>query len=130
METIEIRTYDKLKNKMIFGPTDENPNSSWVMVLSQSNNLPLMMYSTFNDKKGVKIFEGDILDNGTGEFKGVVEFKNGCFVHRNSPLGYFVEDGEVQDNRTDPDDKITLQVSEPKYWAYVIGNIYQNPELS
>ena len=88
-------------------------------------------FTGVSDKAGVDIYENDFVDNGTGNYIGLIEFKHCSFVHRgDNPLGFFVEDGIIEDNRSgDPDANITLQTYSPLEWAVVIGNIYQNPEL-
>ena len=93
------------------------------------DKLTILQFTGFTDRNGIEIYAGDILDNSGGNYKGVVEFKNGGFTHRDSPLGYFVEDGVVEDNRSDYDDNVTLQESDVSAWAVVIGNKFQNPEL-
>lgn len=61
MKEVILRTYDRRKNKMIFGPTDDNPNSSWVLACAQANDLPLMLYIGTEDRNGDKIFDKDIV---------------------------------------------------------------------
>lgn len=78
--------------------------------------LPLVYvreYIGTTDKKGIEIYEGDILINPIGK-KGVVEFVNGSFClhyQKNNRHYYDVLDNGYCLNKE------------------IIGNIYENPEL-
>jgi len=72
-----------------------------------------MQYTGIKDKNGREIYEGDIFDS---HFKWIVEFNNGMFGCQTnagfSTLNYLLA------NR-----------AKAKTESYVIGNIYENPEL-
>lgn len=75
--------------------------------LIEDEDWKVMQFTGLKDKNGTKIFEGDILENGS-----VVCFRRGRF--------HPVYDGG---NAEDEEDDFWLSERE------VIGNIYQNPEL-
>ena len=66
----------------------------------------LMQYTGLKDKNGKEIYEGDIVQYGHGNYKHTERF-----VVEFDPDGYGV-------------------LSESTYACKVIGNIYENPELS
>lgn len=84
-------------------------------------DLELMQFTGLRDKKGVKIFEGDILidplikpehyENGNYSY-GVVDFFNGVFR-----IGY----GHI--------DKTLYDEIGAAYKQVIVGNIHQNPKL-
>lgn len=135
MREIKFRTYD-IDTKLMSSPFTVGErvvyfkdNKIGCHLDLWTNEFKIMQFTGLKDKNGLDIYNGDIVDNGTGNYKGAITFDNGSFLHRGSPLGFYVEDGVVEDNRDDPDGKITLQVSDTSTWAIVIGNIYENPEL-
>jgi len=75
----------------------------------------LMQYTGLHDRKGVEIYEGDIMGTSYKGFEvGVVEFHTGSYVLRGSVK-------ECMFKRTEQGYTLTL--------CEVIGNIYENPEL-
>lgn len=70
----------------------------------------LMQYTGIKDRNGKEIYEGDILEYGTGYMESV-KYRNGCFMAI----------GRQSCNY--------LYSSVGRYSPVVIGNIYENPEL-
>src|SRR5699024_3979384 len=75
------------------------------------DNLILMQYAGLKDNNGTEIYEGDIIWDAHAEIHGKVTFDEGTFcVEWDTHIEHFNE--VVSD-----------------YYAEVIGNIYENPEL-
>ena len=91
--------YRNRKQEIELHPRDEN------IILMQSTGL--------RDKNGKEIFEGDIVDSEDGILSGVVEFRPdlGMFVSTLIKYNNFERLCNVADS------------------TYIIGNIYENPEL-
>lgn len=70
----------------------------------------LGQYTGLKDRNGKEIYEGDILEYGTG-YRESVKYRNGCFMAI----------GRQSCNY--------LYSSVGRYSLVVIGNIYENPEL-
>lgn len=94
----------KRKRDCIYLETDENV---WLGIIPET----LGLYSTICDKKGVKIYEGDLFKLGVGKDVFEVRFEHGCFLAFLCNKQYGII-GELQICFID-----------------VIGNIYDNPEL-
>lgn len=111
---IKFRAYDKNKNKLIFGPTDSNPQPSWVLICCGCNDLPLMQYTGLKNKNGKEIYEGDLFMIGGLIY--ILEWGDGSFwlccteKEDNQQINDFVEADSIVDFE-------------------IIGNIHQNPEL-
>ena len=94
-----------------------------------TTDCPIMQYTGLKDKRGKEIYEGDII-RGIHPFaysdlkatkSHVVIFKNGCFELNGSPLGWDTDELDEETGKIRPYNTTN--------WAYVHGNIYQNPEL-
>lgn len=129
---MKFRAYDS-KNKEMFEETFVVTEDGEVMVIEQKystapleyvvvNHLVLMQSTGLFDKKGVEIFEGDIIKNGRDDVM--------C-MKRHNTLGFYVEQkGEVQFIA----DSAVLEEFEAMFEEIadsieIIGNIYENPEL-
>lgn len=102
---IKFRAWDVNKKKMIFGPTDDNPNASWI--LAWEGMLPIMQSTGLKDSNGVEIFEGDLVQ----DYEEVQQV-----VWDDVKAGFVLRGGR------DP------ILSHP-HELLVIGNIYEYPEL-
>lgn len=117
---IKFRAYDKNKNKLIFGPTDSNPQPSWILICCSGNDLPLMQYTGLKDKNGKEIYESDILT-----FDNYINFE---IIYQNGSFGYIA----------DPYFKEFISLGQNHHFKWenkrtnkleIIGNIHQNSEL-
>lgn len=77
------------------------------------DEIVLMQSTGLFDKKGVEIFEGDVLTSQNYPVKGVVEFRTdlGLWVHYLKGYSYFEYLGNVASSKE------------------IIGNVYENREL-
>lgn len=91
----------------------DGENASYVVSL---DDIILMQSTGLKDKKGVEIFEGDVVEYIDGEFSFI-----GKVIK--SPLGTYVT-GSDNHSFEDFTDETTM-VSD----VSVVGNIYENPEL-
>lgn len=78
-------------------------------------------YTGLTDKKGKKVFEGDIVSTDLERPYNIVVFRDGCFMFNCNDGGRDYYD-------------IMLPILRREHTCYeygeVIGNIYDNPELS
>lgn len=121
MREIKFRAWNTVGKKM---HPDSDLVYEWHMIKEQheSGLIILLQYTGLKDKSGVDIFEGDILryvDKAKIEtITREVKFKEGCFI---------VEECESCDH---PIAGICSDENhEGSHVGFVIGNIYENPEL-
>lgn len=131
---IKFRAYSKLKNRMIWGPSEGQINSAWVYAMATmagyEYDVSLMQNTGLLDKNGKEIYDGDIIRYSFGwdytdkdfqvrEFKkgkkagnyiGHVEWEGGEFAH-------FV----INPNR--------LNLTTTSCLVEIIGNIYDHKNL-
>ena len=104
MSKIRCRFYDKIDNNMKFTEGVFNKAPLGIQDLSKP-----MLYAELNDKKGMKIYEGDICKGVTKYSKKKFENCKVCFMK-----------GTIMCGSIPLFNCINLEI---------IGNIYENPEL-
>ena len=86
----------------------------WQVVDYEVDSKTVGQYTGLKDKNGKEIFEGDIVKEGDANFMESVIFENGAYKWGEDHfLGY--------DSYND--------FTDTTFWATVVGNIYENPEL-
>lgn len=125
MREIKFRAWNKLANKMyshkvledVLVNLTKNDFIAGIFLPLNSNN-KLMQYTGLKDKNGTEIYEGDIVkieDYFGGDLIGNIiydEITAGYVFNKGNEISYF---------------QMTLDLE--NYVYYVIGNIYENPEL-
>ena len=114
MRDIKFRAWDKFGETMITSDELLVANSPYLKhSLIDTKKLKLMQFTGFQDRNGVEIYEGDLIEKDDDKFVrcGVVSFIHGCWmVASKSGERYF---------------NLHWYLSQ----AEVIGNIHQHPEL-
>lgn len=117
MKNIKFRAWDKINGEMIpWNRLLNGYNLRNVFIGPEMSGLILMQYTGLKDKNGVYIYEGDIIEFvpfETSINNRVVKFERGVFKAELIRSGYSVTLSELQEGE-----------------IKVIGNIYQNSELS
>ena len=90
---------------------------------NQTSQYEIMQYTGLEDKNGISIYEGDIIQIRNKETRGVVKFFDSLTWDGggSSHSGYFCE--EWFDDNGEPEYGYSL------WGAEIVGNIYQNKDL-
>lgn len=113
--------YIDFQNKEVMYYTDElEGNEKWsdLDIVRGFNEVDLMWSTGLKDEQGKDIYEGDFIEYRDGEesFKGEVLI--GCFG------SYIKHDGDYTSFEDFSDENTRIAGN-----CYVVGNIYENPEL-
>ena len=110
-----------LKGAVIITP-DETPIGKYGQVIPET----VGQYIGLNDSKGIKIFEGDIVK--------CIDVTNGyeffaCVVFGNPNAEYYWGWQLVTKSKVNKDILCWIDMEDAGAECYVVGNIYDNPEL-
>ena len=133
MRVVKFRAWDKEIEK-IYPVLEIDFVEEWVSMYSKIagrhynwlNNLVLMQYTGMQDKNGIEIYEGDILELRANPFNKTrdlfqVFFKDGGFRDEwNNYIGQYLP----PDIRNRQGGRVRLNEA-----CEVVGNIYENPKL-
>ena len=119
MREIKFRAFDKKDNEMFYSSMYQDKTS---MAYGLGNFLrecgdiedTLMQYTGFKDKNEVEIYEGDIIEYMTGQLKHIPKHK----------VTWLKDEARFS---------FGCKAANKQYMFYntvVIGNIYENPELT
>ena len=117
-ETIWFNEFPTLNNRQIYMPNPDDENCDELNVETWSIVFDVCQFTGLKDSNGNEIYEGDIVkieDYFGGDIIGRViydETTAGYVFHKGNERNYF---------------QMTLDLE--GYVHYVIGNIYENPEL-
>jgi uncharacterized phage protein (TIGR01671 family) len=115
---IKFRAWDS-KNKLMLNPDENNDNNLCVPCCDYNYDYAeYLQYTGLKDCDGIEIYEGDIIKffyNENKVYKKIIKFECGMFIT--------TFDG-ISGNSLY---STCTRVNHPK--MYIIGNIYENPEL-
>lgn len=123
MRTIKFRAWDKAEKKMkeVSGLDLVKDGVVWVELIGDTcfehlmwNYVELMQFTGLQDKNGVEIYEGDIIEGFTPEYLGSEKYVGSVFWYEYKWVHGFLEGRPPKAMWED---------------IKVIGNIYENPEL-
>lgn len=100
-------------------------NQGGIGGFNYDSNIIWMQYTGCRDASNIMVFEGDILELSVGEinnkYRYIVSFEDGAFVGYHTKL----KDGFGNPQKWGELSRFKLK----ELLVYVIGNIYENPEL-
>ena len=131
--SIKFRVWDIRRKRMIFGPTDENPNSSWVFNMYEScqntdyaDFLKLMQFTGLYDRSGKEVYEGDVIC-GSNRKRWIVEWGKAGWCLNNEliadPKYKFAGEEKYSFDRWmefHPEGRCLVEI---------LGNLYEHPDL-
>ena len=107
MKTIKFRTWDSENKELIqFEKIRILPDETLVSDIFEGERYIWTQFTGLHDKNGKEIYEGDIVTDGVGKYKIIYDLKLAGY----QPYCIFRDD--------------------PENYCEVIGNIYENPELT